>query len=77
MYLTNGTRRAEEVIGIPGYLISGAQIVPVRTGDRIPTVVGYFILGRVEIRESVFPEEIEQIEKFRMDMRENLVFENL
>jgi hypothetical protein len=71
MYLAQGVRRADGILGVPGYLISGAQIVPVRIGDDIPTVVGYFIHGSIRLRDSSIPEEASQIAEFRERIRES------
>jgi hypothetical protein len=72
-YLAPGVRRADDVLGFEGYLFSGGQIVPIRKGDEIPTVVGYYFFqdNRIVLRNSSIPEEASQIVEFRERIRES------
>lgn len=71
MIVKIGTQEAEEIYKIPdGYVASGRQIVPVRDGPEIPTVVGYLMRNGIVVRSSLNPTETQQIEVFERRARE-------
>lgn len=56
---------------LEGYRTSGRQIVPMRMGLEVPTVVGYLLPNGIVPRTSQNPRETCQIELFEERARES------